>query len=276
MHSAVQTVDRSIESSVGRFAMPSERPVLMSSRAPSPVQGVRPNISDRMRRFLRELVAAARRHPRRSAAIGSAAVLLLILVIAIGGSSSTTHPSEPVVAPVVEPPVPDVAATARALATQADGELAKKRYGRALAAYERGLATDRALGRDDKLRTAIARIASRAEPVTAVIALEILATRLDPPDTKTIAELASTSRLFEVRHRAFAIAERDNFASSVDRFASWTLDLQQGTCDERRDAIAKLRELGDKRAVDPLQKARALPCLAKDAAAVIAQLQPQP
>jgi hypothetical protein len=112
--------------------------------------------------------------------------------------------------------------------------------------------------------------------VTAVIALEILATRLDPSDTKTIAELASTSRQLEVRRRAFAIAERDGFASSVDRFASLTLDLQQGTCDERREAIAKLRELGDKRAVDPLQKARALPCLAKDAAAAIAQLQPPP
>ena len=109
-----------------------------------------------------------------------------------------------------------------------------------------------------------------------MIALEVLATRLDPPEQKTIVEQASTGRLPEVRRRAFAIAERDGFAQSIDRLGSWTLDLkQQATCEERRETIAKLRDLGDARAVEALQRARTqYPCVAKDAAAAIAQLDP--
>jgi hypothetical protein len=125
------------------------------------------------------------------------------------------------------------------------------------------------------LRTGVTQIAGGADAIAAVIALEVLATRVTPPDRETIVKQASTGRLPEVRRRAFAIAERDGFAASIDRFASWTLDLkQQATCEERRETITKLRDLGDPRVIEALQKARTqYACVAKDAEAAIAHLQ---
>src|SRR5690349_14629362 len=82
-------------------------------------------------------------------------------------------------------------------------------------------------------------IAGGGDAIAAVVALDVL-TRLDPPDHQAIANLAATGHLADVRHRAFAIAERDGFAASIDRAASWTLDLKQtSSCDERKDLIAK-------------------------------------
>jgi hypothetical protein len=156
----------------------------------------------------------------------------------------------------------------------AASEVARRRSGRAIDAYERALVADRTLGRDPDVRAALALLAWGSDAVTAVTALDVLATRLDPPDHKTIADVASKGRSLDVRRRAFAIAERDGFAQSIDRLTSWTLDLKQAaTCDDRRDTIAKLRDLGDPRAVDALQHARTqYVCVADDAAAAIAQL----
>jgi serine/threonine protein kinase len=256
-----------------------------ASRMPLPAAPPRtpPSRFERAQRWWVAQRASAMRHPRRTAAFGTAAIaLIVVLIVAIGrdGSPSPASPSadakEASIPASVIPKPATAPTTDRAVRTQADTELGKKHYRRALAAYERVLAGDKAAARDGKLRAAIAQIATHGDAVPAVIALEVLATRLDPPDHKTIAELASNSRVPDVRQRAFTIAERDGFTASVDRFASWSLDTQQGSCDDRREAVAKLRDLGDKRAVDVIQKAGKLPCLAKDAAAAIAQLQPPP
>ena len=216
----------------------------------------------------RELVASVRRHPRLSTAIAAVVVALVTAVIVMGRSSEESPPPAPV--PVVDP------APARSFVEQAESEIARRRYGRAIAAFERALVADSSLARSPTLRTGVVQIVEGGDAVAAVVALEVLATRLQPPDHETIVRQASMGKLPEVRRRAFAIAERDDFAQSIDRFASWTLDLkQQATCEERRETITRLRDLGDPRAIEPLQKARVqYACVAKDAAAAIAHLEP--
>jgi hypothetical protein len=267
-------------------------PILKGDRpaTPEPVRQEPPSgfsrFLDRTRRFFRETLAAARRHPRRTAAIATGSVaLLLILVIAVGGSSSSSASSkspgsnsnEPVakLTPPVTPGPTDAGddGKAKPWLEQGNAELAKKHYARSVAAFERALGADRAVGRDAKVRVAIATISARGDAVTSTVAMELLA-RLDPPDTKTIAWLAGVARSSDIRRRAFAIAERDGFVPSIDRLAAWTLDLKQlAGCDERRETIAKLRELGDAKAVDAL-KAIKQPCVAKELAEAIEHLAP--
>jgi hypothetical protein len=52
-------------------------------------------------------------------------------------------------------------------------------------------------------------------------------------------------------------AEALGLGEKIDRLQSFTLDLEQGqSCKERRAAVARLRALGDKRAIEALQKAK--------------------
>jgi hypothetical protein len=254
MHAALDNVTRSVD-----------------SRADRGTSAVGRRLWDRAQHRARQLVGLAGRHPARFAAVVTGLVLVfLILLITCHGSSSTegSHPA-------VAAPATNSTELARHWLGLAATELAGRRYSRAMNAYEQALVADRTLARDSKVRAAVTQIASDGDAVAGVIALEALATRLDPPDRKTIIDQASKGRVPEVRRRAFAIAERDGFAQSIDRFASWTLDLKQpATCDERRETITKLRDLGDPRAIETLQHARAqYACVAADAAAAIAQLQ---
>jgi hypothetical protein len=54
-----------------------------------------------------------------------------------------------------------------------------------------------------------------------------------------------------------AVADEVGLGDPIDRLSSYTLDLKQGnSCADRRDAVAKLRALGDKRAIPALRQAR--------------------
>ncbi|MEO8699554.1 MAG: protein kinase [Kofleriaceae bacterium] len=300
MHSAVEAVAQTLESGAGAGSPPSPgasavppglagwSPTFPPAGTPgvsAPVAGSFPPAVDgfppqpsrvrqlraRTRQLAHTAAVGARNHPGRTAAIATAVVaLLVVLAIALRSSPATVDPTA--ATPVARGP--DPAETARPFVTQGETELARRHYDRAIAAYERAITIDRALVRDAKVKTAVVEIAGAGDPVAAAVALELLATRLDPPDTATIVAHASTSKLPAVRRRAFAIAEREGFANGIDRVASWSLDLgQQLSCDDRRETIAKLRTLGDRRAIEALQKARTQACTAKDAAAAIAELQ---
>jgi hypothetical protein len=144
----------------------------------------------------------------------------------------------------------------------------------ALGAYEHAIVLDAAIGADPALRSNVTKVLDKGEPVASVVALELLATGIDPPARDTIVAQASTSKLLEVRHRAFAIAERLGVADQIDRVESWSADLRQAaTCEERRTAVLKLRATGDKRAIGALKKAQTqFPCIAKDAGDAVTAL----
>jgi eukaryotic-like serine/threonine-protein kinase len=284
MHAAVENAAHVLET-----APPRPQVQRAASRPSLPPAPARAGIGSRARELASGLGSAMLRHPRTAAIVGVAVVLVVVLAVALrgsstaapvaakGGSGSATSAAAGSGAGAAALAAhPTDAAGAKALVAAADAVLAKRDYTAAVSAYERALAADRALGGDANLRVHLAQIGAKGDAVSATVALE-LESHLEPPDTKTIAWLAATAKQPAVRHRAYAIAERDGFAGTIDRLASWTLDLRQpASCDDRKETIAKLVTLGDKRAIDALQKASAQACIATEANAAIAQLQAKP
>jgi serine/threonine protein kinase len=88
-------------------------------------------------------------------------------------------------------------------------------------------------------------------------ALDVLIKDVGKPAGEAIAEVASNEKRIELRHAALLGCEELGCDGKVDKVNSYVLDLTQTkTCEERRDAVAHLRKLGDKRALDPLRRAR--------------------
>lgn len=151
---------------------------------------------------------------------------------------------------------------------------AMKRYLEALTAYERALTLSPKLASDTVLRANAAKVLETKDSVAAVVALEILASRVSPPAHDAVVQYASTGKLADARRRAFAIAEREGLADKIDRVESWSLDLQAaGTCEDRRTLIAKLASTKDKRAIPALKRAKLYKCAEKDAAEAIATIE---
>jgi len=151
---------------------------------------------------------------------------------------------------------------------------ATKRHLEALTAYERALTLEPKLASDPVLRNNAAKVLDTKDTVAAVVALELLASRVTPPAHDVVIGYASSGKLADVRRRAFAIAEREGIADKVDRVGSWSLDLQAaGTCEDRRALIAKLASTGDRRALPALRRAKLYKCAEHDAAGAIAAIE---
>ena len=145
----------------------------------------------------------------------------------------------------------------------------------ALSAYERAIKLQPKLASDEEMRTnAVKLLDTRTDIAPALVALELLADSIKPPARDVIVATASTGKHAEIRHRAFAIAEREGIADRVDKFESWSLDLSQaGTCEDRRAAVVKLGALGDRRAIPALKRAKVHKCVAKDITEAIAKIE---
>jgi len=147
----------------------------------------------------------------------------------------------------------------------------------ALAAYEHAVKLEPGLAADTRMRSNVIKLVDTHDVLAAIVALEHLATRVAPPAHEVIVAQASNGRIAEIRHRAFAIAEREGLADRVDRVESWSLDLLQvTTCDDRRVAVRRLRTT-DRRAVPALRRARGqLKCVERDAGEAIGYLESIP
>jgi hypothetical protein len=151
---------------------------------------------------------------------------------------------------------------------------AMKRNLEALTAYERALTLSPKLASDTVLRANAAKVLETKDSVAAVVALEILASRVSPRAHDVVVEYASTGKLVDARRRAFAIAEREGIADKIDRVESWSLDLKDaGTCEDRRAIIAKLASTNDKRAVPALKRAKLYKCAERDATEAISAIE---
>ncbi len=239
----------------------------------------------RLARATRARTDEARRFRWIVAGIGLLATFAAIASVAGGGGAadgdqaSAVAERTPAMPRTTEPAdQPRRAETGADFLERGHAALERGRRLDALAAYERAIQLSPELAGDGALRAKVASIVDTRDTVAAVVALEVLATRVRPAAHDAIVAQASNGKLAEVRHRAFAIAERDGFADRVDRTESWSLDLKQAaTCDERKGIIAKLRSTADRRAVAALRHARAqYACVARDATAAIAQLEAEP
>ncbi|HSD91177.1 MAG TPA: protein kinase [Kofleriaceae bacterium] len=277
------------------FSVP-QTPLHMSSSTPLQApQAVRPlpappasvrSVPGRGR--VDRLLAFVRARRMIVAGVGGAVLLVIVLAVLFGGSKKSSSDlaarAKQMIAAGNAKEAVDLLETE--LATKPDAsaflQLGHARFavGRrtdALTAYERAIVLDRSLGKDPDLRANAAFVLDGKDAIAAVLALELLASRVDPPAKDLIATTAASGKLLEVRRRALALAERDGFADRVDRVAVFTLDLAQATtCDERRAVIGKLRATADKRAVAPLKRAKVYKCVEKEATDAIAELETKP
>jgi eukaryotic-like serine/threonine-protein kinase len=134
-------------------------------------------------------------------------------------------------------------------------EFADKNPSAGLQAYEEALRLEPSLRADAALLVNIRAVLD--DKRLGLIALEMLIKQVGKPAVALLADIATDDRRAEFRRLAREGCETLDCLKKVDRVASYSLDLAQArTCEEKREAVVKLGETGDKRAIEPLRKAR--------------------
>lgn len=130
----------------------------------------------------------------------------------------------------------------------------------ALAAYQTAVELEPKLAKDKLMRTNIELMLAKKAPGVVDAALGVLGTLANAGDwaaTDQLVDLASSSKTPRRRHTALRVADEVGLGDRVDRLGSYLLDLEQGgSCELRKDAVGKLRALGDKKAIPHLKGAR--------------------
>ncbi len=131
----------------------------------------------------------------------------------------------------------------------------------ALAAYEKAVLQEPKLGKDELMRTTVELMLDKKAPGVvqdAIDFLGVLATETrDAEAKKRLIALASSAEILTTRRYAMRVVDELGIGEGVDRLGSYQLDLEQGeTCTDRKTAVAKLRTLGDKRAIPALTQAQ--------------------
>jgi hypothetical protein len=222
--------------------------------------------------------------PRRFAVPGVVVLLLFVLLLARGGggrkgASPKLEPPKPKpVAAEMKSPIKHIEETmAKGLITEArmlimqqisahpgDGrvryllgnlEFADKNPSAGLQAYEEALRLDPGLRGDAALLVNIR--AELNDRKLGLVALEMLIKQVGQPANDLLADMASDDRRTEYRKVAREACATLDCGKKVDLVNSYSLDLAQGrSCEEKREAVQKLGETGDKRAIEPLKRAR--------------------
>jgi hypothetical protein len=162
----------------------------------------------------------------------------------------------------------------------------------ALVAYEKAILLEPKLAHDELMRTNLDLMLDKKAPGVVDDALEfmgMLVREVDDGDAEDrLVSMASSDEVLRRRQHAVTVADNLGLGDQIDRLGSYLLDLEQGeTCPARKDAVAKLRALGDKEAIPALdaaqkrirtegllkKKANTNACLRTDAAEAILYLQ---
>ena len=131
----------------------------------------------------------------------------------------------------------------------------------ALIAYKKAISLEPKLAQDKLMRTNVELILDKRAPGVVDAAIEFLGTLVSVADDDTasgqLIDLASSSKVSRRRHKAMSVADEVGLGDQVDRLGSYLLDLQHGeSCLQRKEAVANLRALGNKKAIPALRKAR--------------------
>ena len=186
----------------------------------------------------------------------------------------------------------EVSEESHAQLVRGHAEARDQRSMHALIAYEKAVSLDPKLARDKRMRTNVELMLERKAPRVADAAIEFLGTLAATGDGAAayqLIDLASSSKVSHRRHKAVSVADQVGLGDRVDRLGSYVLDLRLGeSCLDRKAAVAKLRALGNKKAIPELRKARKRirteggvvqkkvntnACLSADAAEAIRHLQ---
>ena len=232
--------------------------------------------------------AVARAVPKKKKAkrLGAAALLFIALAasaaLALGGEGPDDLMSDS----------EEVSEESHAQLLRGHAQARDQRSMHALIAYEKAVSLDPKLARDKRMRANVELMLERKAPRVADAALEFLGTLAATGDGAAayqLIDLASSSKVSHRRHKAVSVADRVGLGDRVDRLGSYVLDLRLGeSCPDRKAAVAKLRALGNKKAIPELRKARKRirteggvvkkkvntnACLSADAAEAIRHLQ---
>jgi hypothetical protein len=130
----------------------------------------------------------------------------------------------------------------------------------ALAAYRKAISLEPKFAKDKLMRTNVELMLAKKAPGVVDAALELLGVLAKTGDSAAadqLVDLASSSKNARRRHTALQVADEAGLGDRVDRLGSYQLDLEQGeTCLIRKEAVGKLRALGDKKAIPALRAAR--------------------
>ena len=243
----------------------------------------------RLKAKLDQLAHPVLRHvpekPRRFVVPAVVVLLLLVLLFARGGGSKKTvalkqEPPKPKpVAVELKSPIKHIEETmakglfaeARVLIMQqisahpnegrvryllGNLEFADKNPAAGLQAYEEALRLDPGLRGDAALLVNIR--AELNDKKVGYAALEMLVKQVGKPARDILADVATDDRRADFRRYAREGCQQIDCGKKVDLVASYSLDLAQArNCEEKREAVQKLGESGDPRAIEPLKKARA-------------------
>jgi eukaryotic-like serine/threonine-protein kinase len=217
-----------------------------------------------------------------AAVVGAIAVIGVVVAVASGSDAGAAGASADATASVDERPLAERAAKmlARgnpqeaiellerrhddiredgpALLQLGHAHAAKRENAAALSAYAAALGRAPELVADPALETNLEVMLDEEQPSVVLDAIDLLlVTHLaDEAAIDKLVEWATSHAEPSVRHRALELANTHNVGDRVDRVASFSLDLANGdSCEERREAVAKLRALGDRRAIEPLTRA---------------------
>ena len=129
-----------------------------------------------------------------------------------------------------------------------------------LAAYKKAVTLEPKFAKDKLMRTNVELMIAKKAPGVVDAALELLGVLAQNGDwaaADQLVDLASSSKTPTRRHAALRVADVSGLGDRVDRLGSYLLDLEQGeSCPVRKDAVGKLRALGNKKAIPHLRKAR--------------------
>jgi serine/threonine protein kinase len=152
--------------------------------------------------------------------------------------------------------------------------------GGSLSAYNKALALQPSLAANTTLRANLRAMAADRDPDVVMNALDMWYGRTDDPEAKDALLKAIVSQSLDRRHAARPVIDRYKLADDVDWVTSYGLDLEQElTCEKRREAVAHLRALNNRKAIYPLERAvvhrlqRRNACLVDDAHAAIGFLK---
>ncbi len=127
----------------------------------------------------------------------------------------------------------------------------------ALDAYELALRLSPELETNEKLRAGLRTMAGGTQDYAVVAqAFDLWVGGTSDPDARKLLLLAAVHDDIARRKAVRPVIERRKLGDSVDWLKAYSLDLEQDApCESRREAVSKLRALGDLRAVEPLERA---------------------
>jgi hypothetical protein len=135
-----------------------------------------------------------------------------------------------------------------ARAARAENELA-------LEAYARAMQLDPNLVERPRLRATLRTLSAAKDPLITTSAFDLWIRTGDPEARKAI-KLAAISDNKERRQAVVTVIEAHTMQNDIEWWIAYSYDLEQGiTCEDRKLALPKLHALGDKRAIEAIDRA---------------------